>query len=160
MTLQCPSQPSPKASRRVSFLAGLCLAAASAWWASAQPLASTGSGPLKATPPTGPEPKTPLMEGRQRPPPDRRLREGTVLTDVWGCFKATGDRITFVANTGNLTLVALENLNLERIARAVADTPAQLEWKVTGTVTEYGGANFLLVERAILKPRTHANANH
>jgi len=100
------------------------------------------------------------MEGRQRPPPDRRLREGTVLTDVWGCFKATGDRITFVANTGNLTLVALENLNLERIARAVADTPAQLEWKVTGTVTEYGGANFLLVERAILKPRTHANANH
>jgi len=59
--------------------------------------------------------------------------------------------------------VGLENLNLERIARAVADNPVTLEWKVTGTITEYRGANFLLVTRATLisgnrPPRTASSS--
>ena len=46
--------------------------------------------------------------------------------------------------------MGLENLNLERISRAISNNPAQLEWMVSGEITEYRGANFLLVHRAIL----------
>lgn len=52
-----------------------------------------------------------------------------------------------------MSMVCLENLNLERIARAITDNTEQLEWRVSGVLTEYGGANYLLVDRAILKSR-------
>jgi len=60
----------------------------------------------------------------------------------------------FSATDSKLSMVCMENLNLERIVRAITDNTEQLEWRVSGTLTEYGGANFLLVERAILKSRT------
>lgn len=87
---------------------------------------------------------------------ERRLREGSALTDQAGCFKTAGDRIIFTTSDSRLTMVCLENLNLERVSRAITDNMEQLEWKVTGTLTEYSGANYLLVERAILKSRTDA----
>lgn len=48
-------------------------------------------------------------------------------------------------------LVALENRNLERIARAVASYPRRLRWKVTASVTEFQGNYFILVETAVVK---------
>ncbi len=90
---------------------------------------------------------------------DRRLREGSVITDQAGCFKSTGDRIIFSSLDGRITTVCLENLNLERIARAVTDNLDPLEWRVSGTLTEFSGANYLLVERAILKSRTDSRAD-
>ncbi len=85
--------------------------------------------------------------GRQT---QKRIREGTEIVDLDGHFRFTGDRMSFFSSDGKLRLVGLENLNLQRIARAVADDPRQLRWKVSGTVTEYRGANFLLVRQAIL----------
>ena len=55
--------------------------------------------------------------------------------------------------TSTWTFVGLENLNLQRIARTIADNPVPLQWSVTGTITEYRGANFLFVRRAVLKRR-------
>ena len=78
------------------------------------------------------------------------LREGTRIAGQLGHFRITGDRVTFFAAGGTGRFVCLENLNLERIARAIEEDPARLEWNVAGRVTEYRGANYLAVECAIL----------
>jgi hypothetical protein len=83
----------------------------------------------------------------------QRIREGTAFTSQTGTFRLTGDRLTFYPNAGQHSLGGLENLNLERIARAVAESAEPLEWSVSGIVTEYQGGNYLLVTRAVLKSR-------
>ncbi len=83
-------------------------------------------------------------------PAQKRVREGTEIVDLDGYFRPSGDRISFFSADGKRRLVGLENLNLQRIARAISDDPRQLRWKVSGTVTEFRGANFLLVSEAIL----------
>jgi len=81
----------------------------------------------------------------------RRLREGTELIDQAGRFEIAGDRIVFVISPGDARLVALENLTLERVARTMANNPGRMIWKINGSVTEYRGANFVLVHRAVLR---------
>lgn len=79
------------------------------------------------------------------------LREGAWLVDQVGYFRTVGDRWVFVIEPGGPSLVALENRNLERIARAVASYPRRLRWKVTASVTEFLGNHFILVETAVVK---------
>ncbi len=86
----------------------------------------------------------------------QRQREGSQLVDLAGYFKLTSDRATFFAADGEQRFVGLENLNLERIALLVAENPDRLDWIVSGTVTEYRGANYLLVTKAVLKNKQHA----
>jgi len=84
---------------------------------------------------------------------DRPIREGTEVVDQPGSFKLVGDRALFLTNDGKHRWCTLENLGLERIVRTVADSPEQLEWNVTGTITEYRGNNYLLIRRASLRNR-------
>jgi hypothetical protein len=88
--------------------------------------------------------------------PLEKQREGTTLTNVTGYFRLTGDRAMFYAETG-ARYGGLENLNLERVASAINDNPEQLQWSVSGTVTEYRGTNYLLVSRATLKAKPAAS---
>jgi hypothetical protein len=82
-----------------------------------------------------------------------RIREGTNISEKSGQFQPTGDRLMFyLADTGQ-RLGTLENLNLERVAKMVGDSPEPLEWNVSGMVTEFQGVNYLLVERAVLKTK-------
>jgi hypothetical protein len=96
-----------------------------------------------------------IIRGAASPLPDQadakrpRLREGSKVQTT-GYFRTTGDRITFYADDGKKRYRGLENLMLERIGRTIEDSPGQLQWTVTGTVTEYRGANFLLVTHAVL----------
>ncbi len=83
------------------------------------------------------------------------LREGTRLVDESGQFQLNGQRMVFVASEGNRRFILLENLNLERIARVLGEGDKQSVWRVSGSVTEYHGANYLLVERAVLFSSTH-----
>ncbi|MHC4406960.1 MAG: hypothetical protein ACYTG0_45670 [Planctomycetota bacterium] len=62
-----------------------------------------------------------------------------------------GNRVTFSSSEGHGHLVGLENLNLQRIAQVIANNPGRLLWDVSGTVTEYRGANFIAIEHAILE---------
>jgi hypothetical protein len=101
--------------------------------------------PLVGAPPAATDGRTAPAQG------NLRVREGTEIVDQLGYFRITGGRVVFVTDDGKRRFVGLENLNLERIARTVADSPQPLRWGVTGTITEYRGANFLLVRRAILK---------
>ena len=133
--------------------AALLLAAALAW---AEP---DGSSDRDAT---GPEPAATANSANMAQSPRsqavHRMREGTEVVDQLGYFRVTGDRVTFFTEDGKGRLVALENLNLDRVARAVADNPDSLQWIVTGTITEYRGANFLFVRRAVLKTQLESAA--
>lgn len=121
--------------------------------------AGHGGDPPKLNPasatslPAATEGRAPLQRSAASPAAEKRLREGTLLTDQAGCFRTAGDRVVFSASAVKMSMVCLENLNLERIARAITDNTEQLEWRVSGVLTEYGGANYLLVDRAILKSR-------
>jgi len=86
-------------------------------------------------------------------PPGARIRQGARLVDQLGYFRTIGNRVTFFAADGR-RLVALENLLLERIARTIADDPDRLNWSVTGTITEFCGANYLLIGRAVVQGRS------
>jgi hypothetical protein len=93
---------------------------------------------------------TPRIEGGQV---SGRWREGSRLIDQVGFFKVTGDHVTFISSDGKLKFDGLENLAIERIARTIGDSPDQLEWSTSGTITEYRGANYLLVTQAVLKTK-------
>ncbi len=89
----------------------------------------------------------------------QHLREGSNLEDVSGRFEITGDRITFYRADGGESYRVLENLALERIAQVLSDTREKRPWIVKGTITEFQGANFLLVNHAVVKPRTRIQTN-
>jgi hypothetical protein len=80
-----------------------------------------------------------------------RMREDTELVDQAGHFENVRDRMIFVTEKGGVRFVGLENLGLERIARALANHPGRMEWRISGLVTEYRGTNYLLVRRAVLR---------
>ena len=87
---------------------------------------------------------------------ENRVREGTELTNVLGYFTVTGSRVTFITADAGARFAGLENLNLERISRMISKAPKQMDWEVSGEVTEYCGANYLLVRRAVLKTGSSA----
>jgi hypothetical protein len=74
------------------------------------------------------------------------VREGSVLPDLMGTFRVTGDRLQFLDQEGNRTFRCLENLMLQRVHQVIGDEPNETSWIVNGRVTEYRGENFLLVE--------------
>ena len=78
-----------------------------------------------------------------------RLREGARAADVVGRFEVAGDRVSFVAADSTGSWRVLENLALERIGRVLAENRASPQWTVSGTITEYNGANYLLVTKAV-----------
>ena len=82
------------------------------------------------------------------------LREGTKIDNLSGTFQVTGDRTTFVTDDEERSFVGLENLNLERVVRILSDKPEQLQWNVSGTITEYQGQNFLTITRAVFKSKS------
>lgn len=83
--------------------------------------------------------------------PIQRIREGTRLVAQSGRFAAIGDRIVFVSDRDQVRLVVLENLALERVSRMLGEGRGPAAWSVHGTITEFHGENFLLLERAVRK---------
>ncbi len=83
-----------------------------------------------------------------------RWREGSKLVDVAGQFKTSGERVAFHGADGKSRFPCLENLNSERVARIVAESPPEsLDWIVQGTLTEFRNENYLLVTQAVISNR-------
>jgi hypothetical protein len=82
---------------------------------------------------------------------DLRVREGSDVANLSGYFRMTGDRVTFFTADGKGRFVGLENLNLQRIVQEIEDDPDTTKWIVSGTITEFRGANYLLVRQAMLE---------
>jgi len=119
-----------------------------------KPEAIRPGGPRAIGSPVGPTSR----ENAAGPTKALKLREGTELVDQPGRFEPAGERLIFVLAPAGGRLVALENLNLERISRSVAGSPGPLDWLVSGTVTEYRGTRFLLIQRAVVRTETQATA--
>lgn len=84
--------------------------------------------------------------------PKQRQREGVKLSDRRGRFERRGERYVFLSDAPVGHFLVLENLMLERVANVLSDAAGgQLRWSVTGTVTEYRGVNYLLLDRAVVK---------
>jgi hypothetical protein len=79
------------------------------------------------------------------------IREGGEIVSQIGYFQPAGSRLTFVSADSKSRFVALENQNLERVAQAVAQN-GQLQWIISGTLSQYRGENFILLSRVELEP--------
>ncbi len=75
-------------------------------------------------------------------------REGKEVQKLRGSIRVVEDRYVFFPQAGAYRFVLLENLNLERIARAMAEATLDVVWEVDAEVTEFSGSNYLLVQRA------------
>jgi hypothetical protein len=85
-----------------------------------------------------------------------RMREGSKLAAQLGVFEEERGRFAFHPEGSTDSLLVLENLALQRISRDLELGPRK--WSVSGTVTEYMGLNYLLVERAVMKQRIASDA--
>ncbi|GAB6186585.1 hypothetical protein [Thermopirellula anaerolimosa] len=85
----------------------------------------------------------------QEPGP-MRLREGTTLRGLVGSIRPVGDRWTLFLSQRDERYILLENLALERILRTNASFTESPDWTVDGTVTEFRGQNYLLIEKALI----------
>lgn len=79
------------------------------------------------------------------------IRDGTIATDLVGRFIAHGERTIFRVTATHAEFRILENLSLERVAAEIAASSEGASWKINGLVTEYRGANYLLIERAVMQ---------
>src|SRR5688572_5701642 len=86
----------------------------------------------------------------ERPNGDRQ-REGTRVTDIAGRLEIAGDRVTFFPAGGRESFRLLETLALERVAQVLSESRARQEWTISGTLTEFRGANYLLLTKAVIK---------
>lgn len=85
-----------------------------------------------------------------------RQREGTRLTEMSGRFEIAGDRVTFFPGGERESYRLLENLALERVAQVLSESRARQEWTISGTLTEFRGANYLLLTKAVIKTSAEA----
>jgi hypothetical protein len=84
-----------------------------------------------------------------------RRREGGKLTDQRGRIERRGERYVFLAENSTLHYIVLENLMLERVATVLDESAGgQLNWNVSGTITEFRGSNYILLQRAVVKSAT------
>lgn len=124
----------------ISIAATLALAL---WYALPASQAVEPSGPRVV-----PAPKLPPS---QTDPSAHRRREGEQLDQLVGSFQSAEGKMLFVAADGRERFTVLANQNLERVERTLADGHERSLWKISGTITEYRGANYLLISRALRK---------
>jgi hypothetical protein len=89
-----------------------------------------------------------------------RVREGARLTDREGVFSERGGRYSFQIDGESDSFTLLENQTLERVASASSNQDSDQKWTVTGIVTEFNGGKYVLLERAVLKPRKNASGRN
>jgi hypothetical protein len=101
---------------------------------------SSLSGDNKAAPSTEPAANRPAAV---------QFHEGEEIVDRMGKFIMAGERAVFITNE-HQRFIGLENQTLQYVVKTLQENPGQLRWVVSGTVTEYCGANYLLFTRAQL----------
>jgi hypothetical protein len=78
-----------------------------------------------------------------------RLREGTRLTDVKGTFQSVGGDSVSFSPEGKDAFRVLENLALQRVSQVLDENKGARQWTVSGIITEYRQANYLLITKAV-----------
>lgn len=83
------------------------------------------------------------------------VREGARIESKIMRAKLAGENIVWEADDSKKSFDSLENLALERVLQAVHADGSERPWIVTGTITEFKGRNFILLERASRAPRVN-----
>ena len=107
--------------------------------------------PVPMRPDAGEKPVV-AIEKNEKGVAKKRIREGMTFQGIRGFFRQTGSRTTLYTVDENDRFVCLENLNLERILKAIEEKPERSVWKIDGTYTEFRGENFVLITRAVISP--------
>jgi hypothetical protein len=118
-------------------------------WAVAQNRELTGSA-ANVSPAAGAAGHaTPPAVDRTNAKATERLREGTRLIDVRGSFQSIGDdNVSFTPEDKDAFRV-LENLALQRVCQVLDENKGARQWTVSGIITEYRQANYLLITKAV-----------
>ena len=140
-----------------AFAAGLCALPLAAQQPESDIAASfvAADANAAANSPSGIDASEPLSDDDAAASAALRLREGTQLTDHLGYFRQNGESLMFVDKDGR-ELGGLPNLGLERIIRMLksVEEPESVMWSISGTITEFAGRNYLLINRAVFKAAT------
>lgn len=87
------------------------------------------------------------------------IREGTLIVDRTGRLTKSTDgttaELTFDADGKALKdppMIILPNLKLAQMETAVSNSTRDMRFKVTGSVTEYKGRNYILLEKVVVVP--------
>ena len=87
------------------------------------------------------------------------LREGTFIVDRTGRLSRGADgqtwELTFESDGRAMRdppLIVLPNLKLMAMENATKSQSRDLRFRVTGMVTEYGGRNYILLEKVVVVP--------
>jgi hypothetical protein len=91
-----------------------------------------------------------IEDSEQKKMVKKRNREGTVFQGKKVFFRQTGNRTTLYTVDDKERFVCLENLNLERILKAIEEKPTRTTWKIDGEFTEFRGENYILIRRAVI----------
>ena len=78
------------------------------------------------------------------------VREGTVLQSQHVVFQMSSNRAILTTGNGSEKYTCLENQNLQRVTDVLRDNPTLTDWTVDFIVTEFRGANYALIQRAVL----------
>jgi hypothetical protein len=80
-----------------------------------------------------------------------RRREGASVRDVEGSISKQSVQTVFVPSDGSPPMNLLENQMLERVEamlESAGPNAGRIRWRLSGKVTEYRGANYLLLSTA------------
>ncbi|GHT31734.1 hypothetical protein FACS1894214_3290 [Planctomycetales bacterium] len=83
---------------------------------------------------------------------NKQIREGTPFLAKRVYFRQTGQRTMMFTTDGKENYLVLENLSLERILDAMDKKPDRGIWLADGEFTEFQGANYVLIQRAVAAP--------
>ena len=75
------------------------------------------------------------------------LREGTQVDSRTAICRSSGDRLILEIDNFPKQIVALENLSAQRVMEALYTDPNDRYWSITGTITEFRGSNFMLLQK-------------
>jgi len=149
------------AARRLAWPLGLAISSALAGSLAAQIDAAADASPSAGQADRVMPARAPAVRRKDDDKLGERLREGTRISDVSGSFQFSGDRASFhpdgKGDKGESFRV-LENLALERIISELGRARGTLQWTVSGTVTEFKNANFLLVTKAVVQSQPESAA--
>jgi len=130
------------------LLLGVLLAGAIPLTAQVQPPAETPAPAAKAA--HHGENSGPAATAAAGGKSSERQREGTKLVDITGTFQSIGtDGVTFSPGGSKEAYRLLENLALERIIRTLDDNRGSRQGVASGVLTEFRGANYLLVSKFV-----------
>lgn len=88
-----------------------------------------------------------------------RYREGMRLEDERGEFQRSAGRWAFRCASSGARFIVLENLGLQRVTEQVTESPDATEWTASGTITEFRGARYLLLTRAVQRASDSDESN-